>query len=419
MSSQIHALEPKIRQILSAPGTDLSTISAKRVRKQLLELDPTLSPEFVKEKKDEIDDVIAKVYEQVSAAGTNDTGGAGDDDDAASSKRKRDDASDDEPAAAPAKKTKKTKTKQEKTDEELARQLQNEINGRARSSRAGASSSSKKANGAKRGRKAKSANVVGSDGEEAETEEGEGKKKRGGGFKKEYMLRSVFSPRVCWCAILPCPPGRLRPGTAPPSTLSWASVYSLPVPTSEPLATLLGVEKLSRPQIVKQLWNHIKSNNMQNPENKKEIICDDQFRAVFKVDRIDMFKMNKELGQYVCHPLCIHFCLTRSADIYTRRKRRLNPSCSRMHEDVGGAVRNLGSCYVSGPRPLFLSRLHKTAPQARLPRTTVRHSSRWHGAVISAMHPIGSGSIRCYQYIHRDWAICRRVRGSGPYCLFI
>ncbi|KAM5533644.1 hypothetical protein V8D89_003288 [Ganoderma adspersum] len=260
MSSQIPALEPKIRQILSAPGTDLSTISAKRVRKQLLELDPSLSPDFVKEKKDEIDDVIAKVYEQVSAAGTNDTGGAGDDDDDdggdASSKRKRDDASDDEPAAAPVKKTKKTKTKQEKTDEELARQLQNEINGRARSSRAGASSS-KKANGAKRGRKAKSANAIGSDGEEAEAEEGEGKKKRGGGgFKKEYML-------------------------------------------SEPLATLLGVEKLSRPQIVKQLWNHIKSNNMQNPENKKEIICDDQFRAVFKVDRIDMFKMNKELGQHL------------------------------------------------------------------------------------------------------------------------
>ena len=216
MSSQIHALEPKIRQILSAPGTDLSTISAKRVRKQLLELDPTLSPEFVKEKKDEIDDVIAKVYEQVSAAGTNDTGGAGDDDDAASSKRKRDDASDDEPAAAPAKKTKKTKTKQEKTDEELARQLQNEINGRARSSRAGASSSSKKANGAKRGRKAKSANVVGSDGEEAETEDGEGKKKRGGGFKKEYMLRCVLFPvyagvRSCHVLLEDYGPTRLHP----------------------------------------------------------------------------------------------------------------------------------------------------------------------------------------------------------------
>ncbi len=38
---------------------------------------------------------------------------------------------------------------------------------------------------------------------------------------------------------------------------------------------------------------------MQNPENKKEIICDDSFRSIFKCDRIDMFKMNKELGQCV------------------------------------------------------------------------------------------------------------------------
>ena len=42
---------------------------------------------------------------------------------------------------------------------------------------------------------------------------------------------------------------------------------------------------------------------MQNPENKREIVCDDSFRAVFKCDRIDMFKMNKELGRYVfLHP---------------------------------------------------------------------------------------------------------------------
>ena len=35
---------------------------------------------------------------------------------------------------------------------------------------------------------------------------------------------------------------------------------------------------------------------MQNPENRKEIICDEPFRAIFGVDKIDMFKMNKELG---------------------------------------------------------------------------------------------------------------------------
>ena len=67
--------------------------------------------------------------------------------------------------------------------------------------------------------------------------------------------------------------------------------------SSEPLAALLNEEKLARPQIVKALWTYIKANNMQNPTNKREIVCDDAFRAIFKCEKIDMFKMNKELGQ--------------------------------------------------------------------------------------------------------------------------
>lgn len=62
---------------------------------------------------------------------------------------------------------------------------------------------------------------------------------------------------------------------------------------------MLQVDKLSRPQVVKQLWVYIKGNELQNPENKREIICDVNLKAVFGVDKIDMFKMNKVLGQYV------------------------------------------------------------------------------------------------------------------------
>lgn len=66
---------------------------------------------------------------------------------------------------------------------------------------------------------------------------------------------------------------------------------------SEPLAAVLQVDKLSRPQVVKQLWVYIKGHELQNPENKREILCDVSLRAVFGVDKIDMFKMNKVLGQ--------------------------------------------------------------------------------------------------------------------------
>jgi upstream activation factor subunit UAF30 len=59
---------------------------------------------------------------------------------------------------------------------------------------------------------------------------------------------------------------------------------------------VVGTDKLSRPQVVKQLWVYIRGHQLQNPENKREILCDDKFRAVFNTDKIDQFKMNKVLG---------------------------------------------------------------------------------------------------------------------------
>lgn len=52
MAFDFDVLEPQIQRILSAPGTDLTTISAKRVRRQLLDLDPSLMVEFLKENRE-------------------------------------------------------------------------------------------------------------------------------------------------------------------------------------------------------------------------------------------------------------------------------------------------------------------------------------------------------------------------------
>lgn len=52
-------------------------------------------------------------------------------------------------------------------------------------------------------------------------------------------------------------------------------------------------------QIVKQLWAYIKKNNLQDPNNKRKIICDDALRLVFETDCTDMFKMNKLLAKHI------------------------------------------------------------------------------------------------------------------------
>ena len=44
-----------IKSILTAPNTDLSTISAKRVRSQLLQLDPSMSEAWIREDKSSTD----------------------------------------------------------------------------------------------------------------------------------------------------------------------------------------------------------------------------------------------------------------------------------------------------------------------------------------------------------------------------
>jgi len=63
------------------------------------------------------------------------------------------------------------------------------------------------------------------------------------------------------------------------------------------LAELLGETELSRPQTVKRIWEYIKANGLQDPTDRRMVICDDRMRTVFKVDKVHMFTMNKILNQ--------------------------------------------------------------------------------------------------------------------------
>jgi len=48
--------------------------------------------------------------------------------------------------------------------------------------------------------------------------------------------------------------------------------------------------------VVKKLWEYIKGNELQDPSDKRQIMCDEKLQAVFKQSRVDMFQMNKLLG---------------------------------------------------------------------------------------------------------------------------
>jgi upstream activation factor subunit UAF30 len=72
-----------------------------------------------------------------------------------------------------------------------------------------------------------------------------------------------------------------------------------PLQPSKELGAVVGNDPLPRPQVVKKVWDYIKSNNLQDPANKREIKADDKLKKVFGKDKVTMFEMNKHLASHL------------------------------------------------------------------------------------------------------------------------
>src|SRR3954452_9534894 len=72
-----------------------------------------------------------------------------------------------------------------------------------------------------------------------------------------------------------------------------------PLQPSEELAAVVGSKPLPRPEVVSKVWDYIKKNKLQDPQNKREIVADEKLRPVFGKDRVTMFEMSKHLAQHL------------------------------------------------------------------------------------------------------------------------
>jgi upstream activation factor subunit UAF30 len=70
-------------------------------------------------------------------------------------------------------------------------------------------------------------------------------------------------------------------------------------PASEALSAVIGSSPLPRSEAVSKMWDYIRKHNLQNPENKREIIADAALKPVFGKDKVTMFEMNKHLAQHL------------------------------------------------------------------------------------------------------------------------
>jgi len=82
-----------------------------------------------------------------------------------------------------------------------------------------------------------------------------------------------------------------------------AGGLSKPMLLSDDLAQVCGGHSMGRTDVVKNLWTYIKQNNLQDPSNKKMIMCDERLRRVFNnQDRVDMFTMTKMISDHLTKP---------------------------------------------------------------------------------------------------------------------
>lgn len=82
----------------------------------------------------------------------------------------------------------------------------------------------------------------------------------------------------------------------PPAKKRGGSGFTKPLMLSEDLAAFIGSKTASRTEVTKRVWEYIKAQNLQNPANKREILCDTVLEKLMKRKKVTMFKMTKILN---------------------------------------------------------------------------------------------------------------------------
>jgi chromatin remodeling complex protein RSC6 len=85
------------------------------------------------------------------------------------------------------------------------------------------------------------------------------------------------------------------PSTTPAKTTAFMKALK----PSAALAAIVGSEPLARTEVTKRLWDYIKAHNLQNPANKRNILCDASLKAVMGKDEVTMFEMTGLVGKHL------------------------------------------------------------------------------------------------------------------------
>ena len=68
---------------------------------------------------------------------------------------------------------------------------------------------------------------------------------------------------------------------------------------SAALAAVIGDAPTSRTGVMKQLWDYIKAQGLQDPKDKRQILADAKLKAVLGKDKVGMFELAGLIGPHL------------------------------------------------------------------------------------------------------------------------
>jgi len=78
------------------------------------------------------------------------------------------------------------------------------------------------------------------------------------------------------------------------------SAFMKPLNVSPELAAVVGNGPMPRSEVVKKIWVYIKSKNLQDPTNKRNINADENLKKVFGgKETVNMFEMTKLVSKHL------------------------------------------------------------------------------------------------------------------------
>jgi len=75
--------------------------------------------------------------------------------------------------------------------------------------------------------------------------------------------------------------------------------WTFPIKLSEQLAEVVGGDEMPRYEVLTRMWAYIKENNLQDPNNKQLIVCDEKLSNLFPLKKFRGFGMTKFLKEHM------------------------------------------------------------------------------------------------------------------------